>query len=62
MSQQNVFWRNLFENSKFILKWVIWNESLWNESFEMSHLNFDEFIEIPSKSVLLSNVIGALIG
>lgn len=58
MNQRNVFWRNLLQD--LIL------DSFWKESFEItdesSVMINDELIEIPSKSVLLSNVIGALIG
>ena len=58
MNQRNVFWRNLLQD-------LILN-SFWKESFEItdesSLMINDELIEIPSKSVLLSNVIGALIG
>ena len=58
MNQRNVFWRNLLQD-------LILN-SFWKESFEItdesSVMINDELIEIPSKSVLLSNVIGALIG
>jgi len=58
MNQQNVFWRNLLQD--LIL------DSFWNESFEItdesSVMINDGLIEILSKSVLLSNVIGALIG
>ena len=50
VNQQNVFWRNLLKD--FI------QDSFLNESFEIN----DDLIGIPSKSVLLSNVIGALIG